>query len=248
MTNVLAIARKELKVYYVSPLFYVVTALFIALYAIFFDANMLSSFQANLGNTFNISLFILLFVAPLVTMRLISQEKQQGTIELLLTMPVRDVEVVLGKFFAAMVMFASMLAFTLVSVLILLWTSVDKVSFLFLRVGHVDLGPLIAGYFGFLLIGGGYLAIGMLASSLTQNQILAAFIGFAAVLVVLVAGNIADVFQPPVSDFLTYLGSNQHVTNFGTGLISVPDVVYALTLIVIPLYLSVVALGARRWR
>jgi ABC-2 type transport system permease protein len=180
-------------------------------------------------------------------MRLISQEKAQGTIELLLTMPVRDVEVVVGKYLAAMTLFASMLSFTLVSVLILLWTSVNKVQFLFLKVGHVDVGPLIAGYVGFLLIGGGYMAIGMFASSLTGNQILAAFVGFAMVLVVLVAGSIADVFQPPISDFLTFIGSNQHVSNFGNGLISVPDVVYALTMIVVPLWFTVVVLGARRW-
>lgn len=247
MNNVVTIARKELKIFFVSPLFYVVSALFVALFAIFFVFNLIQSQQANLSNTFNIALFIMLFVAPLLSMRMIAQEKQQGTIELLLTNPVRDVEVVIGKFIASVVMFLAMLAFTLVSVLILLWTSVDKVQFLFFRVGHVDLGPLVAGYLGFTLIAAGYLAIGIFASSLTHNQILAAFITFAALLVIIASGTFSSLFQPPLSDLFTFLGSNAHVDAFGRGVISVPDLAYAFTLIGVPLYLAVIALGARRW-
>ncbi|HEV3232754.1 MAG TPA: ABC transporter permease subunit [Candidatus Dormibacteraeota bacterium] len=247
MTNIWTIARKEMKVYYVSPMFYIVTAFFVALFAVLFDYNLLTYLTATLSTTFGISIFIFVFVAPITTMRLIAQEKQQGTLELLMSNPVRDYEVVLGKFLAAMVMLASMLAFTLVSVAILLWTAVDRGQFLFLNVGRVDLGPVLAGYFGFLLIAGGYMAIGLLASSLTQNQILAAFIAFATLLVVLFASTLSSIVQGPLSDFFSYLGSNAHVEAFGRGQISLPDLVYALTLIGVPLYLAVVALGARRW-
>ncbi|MHB8510014.1 MAG: ABC transporter permease [Candidatus Dormibacteria bacterium] len=241
------IAQKEIKVFFVSPLFYVVSALFIALYGVFFAYNLISTQQASLRNTFNIALFILLFVAPLLSMRLISQEKQQGTIELLLTNPVRDYEVVLGKFLAAVVMFLATMSFTLVSVLVLVWTSVNRVQVGPFKLGHVDVGPLVAGYLGFILIAAGYLAIGIFASSLTQNQILAAFITFAALLFIIAAGTFSSLFQAPMSDFLSYLGSNSHVDAFGRGVFAVPDILYALSLIGVPLFLAILSLGSRRW-
>src|SRR5258708_35780026 len=104
MSNILTIARKELKVYFVSPLFYVVTALFILAYGFFFAVNTIGSQTVDFGTTVNIVTFVMVLLAPLVTMRLISLETQQGTIELLLTNPVRDVELVLGKYLAALVM------------------------------------------------------------------------------------------------------------------------------------------------
>lgn len=247
MRNTLTIARKEIKVFFVSPLFYVVSALFACVFGLIFALNLLSSLQASLAETFNITLFLLLLIAPLLSMRMIAQEKQQGTIEWLLTSPVRDVEVVMGKFLALLVMLLAMLGFTLGSVLILLWTAVDRVQVGPLKVGHIDLGTLLVGYLGFALIAAGYLAIGLLASSLTQNQILAAFISFVVLLFIFISGAVANIFTDPVSSFLTFLSSGSHVQNFGRGAISLPDVVYGISLVGIPLYLAVVSLGARRW-
>jgi ABC-2 type transport system permease protein len=246
--NALIIAGKELRVYFVSPLFYVITALFVALNGMFFATNLFNGLQATMRPTFNIALVIMVFAAPLLTMRLISQEKQQGTIELLLTSPIRDEEVVVGKFLAAVVMFLSMFAFTLVSVLALVWTSQTKVKILFLTVGHVDLGPLLTGYLGTILLVAGFLAIGIFASSVTQNQIIAAMIAFAVLLTDLIATSFGPIlFSPPMSDLVEYVGYGKHVDAFSRGVISLPDMVYALTLIVLPLYLAVVALGARKW-
>lgn len=247
MTNAITIARKELRIYFASPLFYVMTALFVSLNGFFFSLNVIQSNQASLATNSNITLFIMLFVAPILTMRLIALEKQQGTIELLLTNPVSDVEVVIGKYFAAIVMFAVMLAFTLVSVLILLWTAVDRQQFLFLNVGRVDAGPLLADYIGNVLIMASFMAIGLFTSSFTQNQIVAAVASFAVLLFLLIAGNAAQVFPDPVNTFLAYISPRDHLDAFARGSIGLPDVVYALSMIGVPLYLSVIALGARRW-
>ena len=247
VSTVLTIARKELKVYFVSPLFYVVTALFMLAYGFFFAVNTISSQQASLRTTFNIVVFVMVLLAPLLTMRLISQEKQQGTIELLLTNPVRDVELVAGKYLAALAMLATLLATTLLSVVILLITAVDKQQFLFLKLGQLDWGSLLVGYVGNILVLGGFMAVGLLASTLTQNQIIAAVISIIFLLFLLLIPSASSLFQPPFSDFLAYLSPRDHVDAFGGGAMALPDVVYSLTMIGIPLYLSVVALGARKW-
>jgi ABC-2 type transport system permease protein len=246
--NALTIARKELRVYFVSPLFYVITALFVFLFALFFAGTVIQSKTANFGSTFNITQFVMIFVVPLLTMRLIAQEKQQGTIEILLTNPVRDAEVVVGKFLAGVGMFLSMMAFTLVSVLFLLWTAVDKQKFLFLTIGKIDFGPILAGYVGFILLVCGFLAIGIFASSLTQNQIIAALISFAFLIVLIIGSSIGPIFfGPPLSDAMAFIGSTSHLDAFSRGAIGLPDLVYTLSMIGVPLYLAVVALGARRW-
>jgi ABC-2 type transport system permease protein len=247
LSNVLTIAGKELKVYFVSPLFYVVTALFILAYGFFFAVNTINSQQASLRTTFNIIVFVMVLLAPLVTMRLVAQEKQQGTIELLLTTPLRDVELVMGKYLAALVMLTTLLATTLVSLLILLLTAVDKQQVLFLQLGQLDWGPILVGYLGNVLVLGGFMAVGLFASTLTQNQIIAAVISIVFLLVLLIIPSASSLFQPPLSDFLTYLSPREHVDAFGSGTLAVPDVVYGLTMIGVPLYLSVVALGARKW-
>jgi ABC-2 type transport system permease protein len=247
LSNVLTIARKELKVYFVSPLFYVVTALFVLAYGYFFAVNTINSQQATLQTTFNIVVFVMVLLAPLLTMRLISLEKQQGTIELLLTNPVRDVELVAGKYLAALAMLATLLATTLISVLILLLTAVDKQQFLFLKIGQLDWGSLLVGYAGNLLVLGGFMAVGLLASTLTQNQIIAAVISIIFLLVLLITPSASALFQPPFSDFLNYVSPRDHIDAFGGGTVALPDVVYGLTMIGVPLYLSVVALGARKW-
>jgi ABC-2 type transport system permease protein len=245
--NAMTIARKELKVYFVSPLFFIVTALFIVLSGVFFAFNTLQSQTVALATTFNIILFIMILFAPALTMRLISQEKQQGTLELLLTNPVRDIELIAGKYAAALLIYLALLSTTLIQVLVPLFTAVDKHKFLFLTLGSVDWATVGVGYLGNILIVGGYLAIGLLASSLTQNQIIAAVVAFGALLLLLVIDTASAFAQPPLSDFLSQLGPRVHADNFAKGTLGLFDVVYALSMIGVPLYLAVVALGARKW-
>jgi len=240
VNNVLAIARKELKVYFSSPLFFVVTALFVAVTGGFFALAILQpsangSQTTNLKSLFNTTLFVMIFLGPLITMRLISQEKQEGTIELLLTNPVTDTELVLGKYLAALAMFGAMFVTTLLQVLVLLVTAVDKHRLLFFNIGAV-------------LILGGYLALGVFASTITNNQIIAALVSFVLLLGLLVVDTAAQFTQPPISDFLSNVGPRAHSDAFASGLVTVPDLVYALSMIFVPLFLAVVVLGARRWR
>lgn len=252
MNNAIAIARKELKVYFSSPLFYVVTALFILVSGLFFALTILSPSASgnqtdNLRSTFNTTLFVMIFLGPLLTMRLISQEKQEGTIELLLTNPVTDTELVFGKYLASLAMFAAMFVTTLLQVLVLMVAAVDKHRFLFFSIGDIDTATLIAGYIGNILILGGYLSLGVFASTITNNQIIAALISFVMLLSLLVVDTAAQFAQPPVSDFLSNVGPRSHADAFARGLVAAPDVVYALSLIGLPLFLAVVVLGARRW-
>lgn len=252
MNNIIAIARKELKVYFSAPLFYVVTALFILVTGLFFALTILSpnatgSQTENLRSTFNTSLFVMIFLGPLLTMRLISQEKQEGTIELLLTNPVTDTELVLGKYLASLAMFGAMFVTTLLQVLVLMVAVVDKHKLLFISVGDIDTATLIAGYLGNILILGGYLSLGVFASTLTNNQIIAALISFVMLLALLVVDTAAQFAQPPISDFLSNVGPRTHADAFARGLVTAPDVVYTLSLIGLPLFLAVVVLGARKW-
>jgi ABC-2 type transport system permease protein len=253
VNNVLAIARKEIKVYFASPLFYIVTALFILVTGLFFAITIQSPGATGdqtsyLRSTFNTALFLMILIAPLITMRLIAQEKQEGTIELLLTNPITDVQLVLGKYVASLVMLAAMLATTLLQVLVLMITAVDKHQFLFLSIGNIDTATLFAGYLGMILILGGYMAIGVFASSLTGNQIIAAFVSIVVLLVLLVIDAASALTQPPMSDFLASVGPRSHADAFARGLIGVPDLVYAASMIGLPLFLAVVVLGARKWR
>ncbi|HEY8741230.1 MAG TPA: ABC transporter permease subunit [Candidatus Dormibacteraeota bacterium] len=253
MNNAVAIARKELKVYFSSPLFYVITALFVLVTGLFFALTILSPNATgnqtdNLRSTFNTTLFVMIFLAPLLTMRLISQEKQEGTMELLMTQPVTDTEVVLGKYLASLAMFGAMFVTTLLQVLVLMIAAVDKHKLLFINIGDIDTSTLIAGYIGNILILGGYLSLGLLASALTNNQIIAALISFVLLLSLLVVDTAAQFAQPPVSDFLSHVGPRSHADAFARGLVTAPDVIYAVSMIALPLFLTVVVLGARRWR
>jgi ABC-2 type transport system permease protein len=245
--NAWTIASKELSVYFASPLFYIVTALFVLLSGLFFALNAVQGQTVSLSTTFNIILFIMILFAPALTMRLISQEKQQGTLELLLTNPVRDIELIGGKYLAALLMYLALLATTLIQVVVLLFTAVDKHQFLFLNIANIDWATVGVGYLGSILIVGGYLALGLLASSLTQNQIIAAVLAFGLLLALLVIDTAGALAQPPVSDFLSQLGPRGHADNFSKGTLGLFDVVYALSMIGVPLYLAVVTLGARRW-
>jgi len=248
VTATLAIARKELRVYFVSPLFYVVTGLFVLGWG-FFEGVYIVQNQADQPDAaFFYATLLLVFLAPLLTMRLIAQERQQGTIELLMTNPVRDIEVVAGKFLAALAMVGVMLAVTFVAVLLLMWTATDRSKVLGVNLGVVDWSAVGIGYLGNLLIFSAYAGIGIFASSVTRNQILAAVIGIVILLVLVFGMSYASgSLTSPVSDIATYLSPQTHAENFAKGVFALPDLMYALTMTLVPLYLAVVSLSARKW-
>ncbi|MDE3078243.1 MAG: ABC transporter permease subunit, partial [Chloroflexota bacterium] len=159
--NIGTIIGKELLSYFASPIAYLVITAFLVMNGYLYSIILFSSRQASLSSEFSDMAIILLFLSPAITMRLLSEEQRQGTIELLLTSPIRDSELVLGKWLAAMVFFLVMLALTVTFPLFLI------------RFGSPDVGTMLSGYLGVLLLEGVFLAIGLLMSSLTQNQIVA---------------------------------------------------------------------------
>jgi ABC-2 type transport system permease protein len=236
MKNAWTIAQREVGAYFVSPIAYVVTAAFLFVMGILFERILFYSREATLRYLFQNLGFLLTFVAPLLSMRLLAEEQRSGTLELLLTSPVRDWEVVVGKFLAALALFSVMLALTLLYPLILL------------AFGNPDMGPILSGYLGVVLMGSSMLAIGVFTSSLSQNQIVAGVLGIVILLVLSLLEPLAQAFGAPVSEFLLNLSLGRHFPDFAKGVIDSQDVVYYLSVTVAGLFLATRSLEARRWR
>lgn len=238
MRNIWAITLRELKAYFVSPVAYVVSALFLVAMGYLFALILINSREASLRYLFNNMIFVLLIMAPALTMRLLAEEQRMGTIELLLTAPVHDWQVVLGKFLGSLILFVVMLlAPTLYYVLIL------QVF------GPPDYGPILTGYLGFLLLGAAYLAVGVFGSSVTQNQIIAFFVSLVILLLMWLADAAMNVFGTgPLSDALVYIALPRHFGDLFRGILDTTDIVYALSIIAIFLFLATQVLQTRRWR
>jgi len=236
MRNIMAIAKREVGSYFVSPIAYIVTAAFLVITGYLFAMILFYSREATMSYLFRYMTTILIFVAPLLTMRLLAEEQRSGTIEILLTSPVRDGEVVMGKFLASLCLLTIMLALTLYYPLILE---------LF---GNPDRGPIAAGYLGLFLLGGALLAAGVLTSSLTQNQIVAAVLGVAVALFLWLCGALTDFVGPPLGGFFHYLALSSHFFDFPKGVVDSKDVIYYLSVTAACLFLATRSLETRRWR
>jgi ABC-2 type transport system permease protein len=255
MNNILAIAHKELKGYFASPVAYVVIGFSAILFGWFF-INLLYYFdrtQMQAGSGFqgpqavnvneimisplflNVSV-ILLFTLPLITMRTYAEEKRSGTIELLLTSPLTDLQIVIGKFLGGMVLYIAMLAVTLV-----------HMAFLF-AYGNPEWRPIATGYLGLLLMGGCFLSLGLFVSSLTRNQIIAGMVTFAVFLMFWVINWIATFMGPTPQAVLNYLSITEHLNDFARGVIDTKHLVYYFSFIAFSLFLTVRAVDSERWR
>ena len=258
MRNVTAIVERELRAYFSSPIAYVVLTIFIFLSGMFFTSilaqvmqmGLMSQMQAQqLGpqpmdmpgmisrgflSTMSV---ILLFVMPMLTMGLFSEEKKRGTIELLLTAPLTDLQVVLGKFFAASAFYV-----------ILLLTTWIPMAVLYVY-GSPASGPILTAYLGLLLYGLAILAIGVFISTLTENQIIAAVISFGAIMVlwlVDVMGQNAE--SPATKGVLTYLSILSHLDDFMKGVLATSNVIFYLSLMLLALFLTYRSIDSLRWR
>lgn len=236
MRNVANIAKRELSAYFGSPVAYVIIAVFLLVMGFLFAMSVYYTRQATLRGLFLNTGIILLFVAPLLTMRLLAEEQRTGTIELLLTSPVREVEVVLGKFLASLVFLIVMLGLTLWYALVLR------------MLGNPDGGPMLSGYVGALLFGASFLAVGLLASSLSKNQVVAAFVGFGILLMLYLIDSAGGFLGGSAQAVLSYVAITPHLDDFTKGVISSTDVVYYLSLIAVCLFLTTNVLQVRRWR
>jgi ABC-2 type transport system permease protein len=249
------IYKKELRLYFTSPVAYVLLAIFLVLAGWFFTtivnyfvrASTQVAMNPQLGRDLNVTdsvlrpLFsnlsiILLFLMPLVTMRLFAEERRSGTIELLLTYPVRDGAVLVGKYLAALTLYATMVAATLLYPAMLIWFN-----------ARPEWGPLATGYLGLLLMGGMFLAVGLFASSLTENQIVAAVVTFGVLLMFWVVGWAADFAGGPLGTVLSHLSVVEHNEAFSKGVLDTKDIIYYVNLTVLALFLTLRSLESRRW-
>ena len=253
MRNILAIAHRELRSYFASPIAYIVIGFFALLYGIFFVAILnyfvSASMQAGLmggAQSMNVNqqlvrpllqnvAVVVLFMLPMVTMRTYAEEKRSGTIELLLTSPVTDFQIVMGKFLGAMALYCAMLAVTLFHLAVLY------------MYGRPEWKPILTSYVGLLLFGGSFVALGLFVSSLSKNQIVAGAVTFALSLTLWIItwlnfGNSAG------DKVLGYLSIIDHLDDFSKGVIDTTHVIYYLSFITFGLFLTAKSVDSERWR
>jgi ABC-2 type transport system permease protein len=235
LQNILPIFRRELRSYFNSPVAYVVIVVFLAIVGWFFTSNLFLMNVASLRVMFELIPLVFLFFVPAITMRLLAEEKKSGTLELLTTKPVTDAEIVIAKFLAAW----TLLAAALVPTLLYLVTMMS--------LGSIDLGPVAAGYLGLLLMGGAYIAIGIFASSLTENQIIAFITSFLIVLALFLMDKVLMYLPEGLASTVEFLGVDYHFSNIARGVIDSRDIIYFASLLGFSLLLATVSLERRKW-
>src|SRR5271170_3515440 len=254
MRNILIICRKELRSYFVSPIAYLLLTMFALIFGFFFwnsvgYFNMMGLESQMRGQSFPMSVneyvirpllsnvsVIGLFFIPMITMRLFAEEKRTGTIELLATSPIRDIEVIIGKWLAALILYAVMLGFSAVNF-----------AFLF-RYGNPDWRPLAIGFLGLLLQAGGLLAIGTFISTLTRNQIIAGAATFGVCLLLWVLEWVSGYETATWAKVLAYCSVITHFDSFSKGVLDTKDAVFYLSVIFLGLFLTTRSLESLRWR
>ncbi len=238
MRRIALICGKEIGTYLSSPMAYIVSAIFIALSGASFTTYLAQTSYSDTsirGFLETGQLLILLFSA-LLTMRLISEERKLGTWELLLTAPVREYEIVLGKFFSCLLVLAGMLILTLYFPLLLL------------IFGDPDTGPILTSYLGLFLLGSASVAIGIFASSLTPNQIVSAVVAGGILFGLWFLGMVGSLIPEPLGEILSYFSLSEHFPGFVRGVVDTRDLVYYLSVTAVFLFLSVRSIETERWR
>jgi ABC-2 type transport system permease protein len=252
--NILAIADKELRSTFASPIAYIIIGLFALLFGWFFyvfltifvrQSEQMMQFGGGASPNVNQQMIryvlqnaaiIILFVMPMITMRTYSEEKRSGTIELLLTSPLTDFQIIIGKFLGALGLYVAMLFVTLL-----------YMSILFVY-GNPEWRPVAAGYLGLLLMGGCFISVGLLISSLTKNQIVAGFLTFAVFLMLWVISWIGESSGPTARAVVSYLSIVDHFEDFARGVIDTKHLIYYLSFITFGLFLTAKSVDMERWR
>lgn len=230
MTPIKTIALKEFKDYFISPIAYIVISLFLIVTGWFFFSTFFIYGRADLRDFFALLPITFSFFIPAVTMRMFAEEKNVGSYESLLTMPVSFTHIALGKFFAATAFAAAMLLPTLSYPMF--------ISF----IGNVDLGPVAGGYIGAVLLGGAYCSIGLFASALTRNQIIAFIIGCAICFALTIMDRMLFFVPESLVPIVQYLGANAHFTNISKGIIDSRDLIYFASVIFIFIFSTDIAM------
>jgi ABC-2 type transport system permease protein len=237
MKNTFIIARKELRAYFTSPMAYIIMAIFLAGTGFFFSSSLATynetSLRGFLGNPYYI--VILLLLIAVLTMRLLAEEKKLGTIELLLTAPVRDSEIIFGKFLGSLGIIVLMLVLTFYYPVLLI------------VFGDPDFGPIASGYLGLFLLTCATLAIGIFASSLTSNQIVAAVVGGAILLVLWFLGSVTTYLPQALGNVVGYISLSNYFSSFIIGVIDTRGVIYYLSVTALFLFLAIRTVEHSRW-
>ena len=253
MGNILTLAQKELRAYFVSPIAYVLLVFFALLFGYFYASSINFMVQLSMGQfgmggpqIVNINEFmirplfgntavILLFMLPMLTMRSFAEEKRSGTIELLLTSPLTDFQIIMGKFLGAMALYTLMLSLTLIHIGVLFWY------------GEPEWAPVLSGYLGLLLMGGSFISIGLAISSMTKNQIVAGVSTFAVLLLFWIINWMGDASGTMTQSVLAYLSILEHLDDFSKGVIDTTHVTYYVSFITLGLFLTAKSMDMARW-
>jgi len=237
MKRTLPILRREFASYFNSPIAYIYLTVFVSLLSWMFLKTFFVIGEASMRDFFGLVPWVFLFFIPAVTMRSWAEEKKVGTMELLMTLPVSNLEAVLGKFLASFAFLLVSLALTLVLPIVVG------------ALGRPDQGQILGGYLGSVLIGAAYLAIGLFISSLTENQIVAFIVSVVVVFALFIVGEDFVLFGVPdrLVSILSYLSLGGHFDSISRGVVDSRDIIYYLSVIGFFLYLNVKSVEARKW-
>ena len=254
MKNILIICRKELKSYFSSPIAYLLMAIFAVIFGFFFYSATaffvmrgMEMQMSGRGAPMNVNDYVIgpllgnasvvgLFLIPMITMRLFAEEKRSGTMELLMTSPVRDIEIILGKWLGALLMYLSVVGISALNILTLF------------AYGKPDWKPILVAYLGLILQGGCLLAIGTFISTTTRNQIIAGGATFAVCLLLWVLDWVSSYEQAGWAKVVSYMSVLTHFEPFSKGIIDTKDVIFYLSMIFFGLFLTARSMESLRWR
>jgi len=233
--NITTIALREFKSYLASPMAYVVTGIFLVLTGFLFSISSATYFETSIRGFLGTGSLLLLLLASVLTMRLLAEERKMGTLELLLTAPVRGSEVIVGKFLGSLGILTAMLALTFYYPIILMWF------------GDPDWGPIATGYLGLFLLGSASLAVGLFASSLTSNQIVAAVVAGGILFALWFLGMAADLLPEALGEVIGYFSLSHYFPDLMRGVIDTRGIIYYLSITVLFLFLAIRSLENSRW-
>lgn len=236
MSKVIAIIKKELRSYFSSPIAYIILITTLSLFNVFFYLIIDQNREVSLRDIFQLMEFMFVFIIPLLTMRLFSEEKANGTMEFLLTAPLTHSMIVLGKYLSMLIFYTLLIGSTL------------TYYFIVEYFGSPDRASIFAGYAGIWLEGAFFIAIGLLVSSWTSNQIIAAMVSYLILFSLYFSANFTPYFTGTTADFFTYLSAREHLENFAVGLITIGDIIYYIAGILLCLVLARLSIDNKLWQ
>ena len=237
MNSMLNIYRRELSNFFNSPMAYITLVVFLLIGGWFFTSTFFLINESDLRNLFGVIPIVYIFFIPAITMSLIAKERSDNTMEFLTTLPIREIDIVVGKWLAAVTLIAVALAFTLVHFVTLLFVGTN-----------VDVGALASGYLGLLLVGAVYAAVGTFGSSVTDNQITAFIVSFLIIFLFFIVDKFLFFVPGFMTSFLQYLSIDYHLSNISRGVIDSRNLIYFISATAFFLLISTRILEMRKWR